>query len=202
MRRPLKTWCGSVLQPIEPGWRCTFLTPCEARWPWKLCRFITPAVPRPLLVPTTSTDFDFGEDVDLQFLADLNAIDGAAELANESLRFAVGLGGGLDPGRGAAALPLAIELGDVAASGAAGKTTGLIEKAQLNGLVAVSSAASATEGRDRDRPGSPSPGPLGRSRRKSASSRPCGRAVQLPSLYAFMLRRRREHPALGRLYPL
>ena len=44
---------------------------------------------------------------------------------------------GFDAGGGAAFLPLAVEFGDVAASGAAGKTTGLVEIAQLNGFVAV-----------------------------------------------------------------
>ena len=71
--------------------------------------------------------FDLGEDVDLQFLADLKPFGGTAKLANESLRLAGCLRRGLDSGRGTALLPFAIELGDVAASGAAGKTTGLIE---------------------------------------------------------------------------
>jgi len=31
------------------------LTPCVARWPWKWCRFITPAVPRPFGGAITST---------------------------------------------------------------------------------------------------------------------------------------------------
>ena len=81
--------------------------------------------------------FDLGEDVDLQFLADLQAIDSTAELANETLRFAIGLWHGLDAGGGTAPLPFAVEFGDLTASGAAGKTAGLIEIAQLNGLVAV-----------------------------------------------------------------
>ena len=47
------------------------------------------------------------------------------------------LGNGFDAGRGAAFLPLAFEFGDVAANGAAGKATGLVEIAQLNGFIAV-----------------------------------------------------------------
>ena len=137
MRWPLNTWCGSVLQPIEPAWRCTFFTPCEARWPWNLCRFMTPAVPRPLLVPTMSTAFTCREDIDFQFLADLAAVDGAAEFANEALRFAIGFGRWLDARRGAAFLAFAVELGDVAASGAAGKTAGFVEITKLDRFVAV-----------------------------------------------------------------
>ena len=40
---------------MPPTWRWHFFTPWVARWPEKLCRFMAPADPRPLLVPTTST---------------------------------------------------------------------------------------------------------------------------------------------------
>ncbi len=41
--------------PIEPGLRWLRCAPCEAETPLKLWRFMTPAKPLPLLVPTTST---------------------------------------------------------------------------------------------------------------------------------------------------
>ena len=43
--------------PIEPGLRWLRCAPCEAETPLKLWRFMTPAVPLPLLVPTTSTSW-------------------------------------------------------------------------------------------------------------------------------------------------
>ena len=49
MRRPLKTRPGVAQPPIEPGERCLRWVPCEAPRPWKPCRFMTPAVPLPLL---------------------------------------------------------------------------------------------------------------------------------------------------------
>ena len=45
----------SRLQPTLPGDRWCFLTPWLAPRPWKLWRFMAPAVPRPFEVPTTST---------------------------------------------------------------------------------------------------------------------------------------------------
>ncbi len=72
-----------------------------------------------------------------KILADLAAVDFSAELADEPLRFAIGLGHGLYARGGTAFLTFALEFGDVPASAAAGKTTRLIQIAQLNGLVTV-----------------------------------------------------------------
>ena len=54
--------------PDEPGWRCIRLTPCVARSPRNPCRLMTPAKPRPLLVPVTSTRLDLVEELDGQGL--------------------------------------------------------------------------------------------------------------------------------------
>ena len=82
---------------------------------------------------------DFFEDIDLQFLADLEAVGFAAELANEPLWFAIGFGDGFHTGRSAAFLRFAIEPGNLPASTATGKTTRLIQIAQLHGFIAVTS---------------------------------------------------------------
>ena len=55
MRRPLKTRPGVAQPPMEPGERCLRWVPWLAPRPLKPWRFMTPAVPLPLLVPTTST---------------------------------------------------------------------------------------------------------------------------------------------------
>src|SRR5690606_17341056 len=55
IRVPLNTRPGVAQPPIAPGERCLRSTPCEARRPWKPCRFITPAKPLPLVFPVTST---------------------------------------------------------------------------------------------------------------------------------------------------
>ena len=52
---PLKTRLGVEDAPIEPGLRWLRCEPWEAETPLKLWRFMTPAKPLPLLVPTTST---------------------------------------------------------------------------------------------------------------------------------------------------
>ena len=80
---------------------------------------------------------DVGEDVDLEFLADLKAVDGRAEFANEPLGFGVGLGDRLNAGGGTLLLTLALETGDVAALAAAGQTTGFIQESELDRFVAV-----------------------------------------------------------------
>ena len=51
----LKVLPGSWRCPVEPWLRCETETPWVARKPPKLCRFIPPAKPLPMLVPTTST---------------------------------------------------------------------------------------------------------------------------------------------------
>ncbi len=56
---------------------------------------------------------DLGEEIDVQLLADRETFDRNAEFANEALRFAIGLGGGLDTSLGAAAGPLAVEFGNL-----------------------------------------------------------------------------------------
>src|SRR5690606_26147128 len=55
--RPLKTRAGVAAPPIAPGLRWLRCAPWEAPAPAKPCRFITPAVPLPLVVPTTSTNW-------------------------------------------------------------------------------------------------------------------------------------------------
>src|SRR4051794_39523509 len=55
IRVPLNTRAGVAHAPMEPGARCLRWVPCPAPSPLKLWRFIPPAVPLPLLVPTTST---------------------------------------------------------------------------------------------------------------------------------------------------
>lgn len=85
-------------------------------------------------------DIDGGDtikDVDLHFLADLVSLDGNTKFADIPLRLAVGLSKGRDSGGAAIALTFAIELGDVTALAAGGKTTGLIKKSQLNRFIAI-----------------------------------------------------------------
>ncbi len=53
---PLNTLPGSWHWPVEPCERCEIDTPCDARRPPKLCRFIAPAKPLPIEVPDTSTN--------------------------------------------------------------------------------------------------------------------------------------------------
>src|SRR5690606_39550362 len=55
MRCPLKTRLGVAEAAIEPGLRWLRCAPCEAATPAKLWRFMPPAQPLPLLVPTTPT---------------------------------------------------------------------------------------------------------------------------------------------------
>src|SRR5690554_4411853 len=62
IRVPLNTRPGVAQPPIAPGERCLRSTPCDARRPWKPCRFITPAKPLPLVRPVTST-YSPGEKV-------------------------------------------------------------------------------------------------------------------------------------------
>src|SRR5688572_575959 len=52
---PLNTRPGVDAPPMEPGLRWLRCEPWDALTPWKPWRFITPAVPLPLLVATTST---------------------------------------------------------------------------------------------------------------------------------------------------
>ena len=53
----LRERLGVAEAPIEPGLRWLRCAPCDAETPLKLWRFMTPAVPLPLLVPTTSTSW-------------------------------------------------------------------------------------------------------------------------------------------------
>ncbi len=55
IRMPRKTRPGVAQPPIEPGLRWLRCEPWEELTPWKPCRFMTPAKPLPLVVPTTST---------------------------------------------------------------------------------------------------------------------------------------------------
>src|SRR6185437_3125210 len=49
IRTPLNTRPGVAHAPMEPGERCLRWVPCAAPRPLKPCRFITPALPLPLL---------------------------------------------------------------------------------------------------------------------------------------------------------
>src|SRR5215831_2971721 len=53
----LNTLPGSWRWPVEPWLRCETETPWLARSPPKLCRFMTPWKPRPMLMPVTSTNW-------------------------------------------------------------------------------------------------------------------------------------------------
>ena len=53
MRLPLKTRPGYERLPIEPPCRKYSCVPCDAGKPLKWWRFMTPAMPRPLLMPVT-----------------------------------------------------------------------------------------------------------------------------------------------------
>ena len=91
---PLNTRPGSCRLPVEPWLRCETDTPCEARRPPKLCRFIAPAKPLPIETPETSTilagdemaDMDLGPDLEQRLLG----ID--PELADHRLRLDLRLG--------------------------------------------------------------------------------------------------------------
>ena len=94
-----------------------------------------------------TTSFRRADDVDREdslecpdpySLADLDSVGRDAELANQTLRLAVGFGNGGYAGSGSAFLALTIEFGDVPANTAGGKTAGLVQKAQLNCFVPVS----------------------------------------------------------------
>jgi hypothetical protein len=87
--------------------------------------------------PDDINGLDLREEVDGQLVSELVAFDRATELANQPLRFAAGLGKSFDTGRRMAPLAFTIELGDVTASTAAGKTTWLIQIPQLNRFVTI-----------------------------------------------------------------
>ncbi len=55
IRVPLKTRLGVAQAPIEPGLRWLRCEPCDELTPANPWRFMTPAVPLPLVRPTTST---------------------------------------------------------------------------------------------------------------------------------------------------
>src|SRR5436309_4883606 len=55
IRAHLNTRPGVAHAPMEPGERCLRWVPCAAPRPLNPCRFITPALPLPLLRPVTST---------------------------------------------------------------------------------------------------------------------------------------------------
>ena len=137
MRLPLNTRAGNVFMLVPPPCRCTFFTPCVARWPLKLCRRMTPAVPRPLLVPVTSTAATFSKTSTFSIWPTVIAFDRAAELADEPLRFAVGLGERLDAGFGPRLGPLAVELATWPRWLRLARRRGLSRKPNLNRFVAV-----------------------------------------------------------------
>jgi hypothetical protein len=75
--------------------------------------------------------------IDCKNLTDLKAVRRAAELFNKSLRLAVRLWRSLNTSLTAATSPLAIEDGNLPATGAAYKAAGTITKPDLNSLVAI-----------------------------------------------------------------
>ena len=182
MPAPLSTRLGNALRPVPPACRCTFFTPCVARWPGKLCRTHDAGGAAALGGGRDVDRLDVGEGFDLDLAADGQFAGSTAELANESLRLAIGLGEQLDAGCRTLLGALAVELGDMTTLTATGQTAGLVEKAQLHRFVTVALLRCGAAARGRDRPRSPSPGSPCPLRRKSVSSRPCGRVFQLPSL--------------------
>ena len=93
IRMPLNTRPGVEQPPMEPGDRCLRCTPWPAPRPSKPWRFMTPAVPLPLLVPVTSTQDAGVEDLlGGQFLAHLVAGDVVgAQLGDVTARRDAGL---------------------------------------------------------------------------------------------------------------
>ena len=183
IRLPFITRLGNALAPVPPNARWHFFTPCVARWPENLCRLMAPAKPRPLQIAVTSTDFTPSSAPTLDLAADRQIADRAANLADESLRLAVGFGKKLDA-RGRTLLrPLAVEFGDLTPIAATGQAARLVGKAQLNRLISIALdgadlqhvARAGLDDRHRDH--------LPRLRRISASSRPCGRVFRWPSLH-------------------
>src|SRR5262249_50590616 len=81
--------------------------------------------------------FHLGQMRDVKLLPDSNAFDRAAKLADEPLRFAVGLGEQLDTSFRASLAALAVELGNVTTFTAAGQAARAIVEAQLHRLVTV-----------------------------------------------------------------
>ena len=74
---------------------------------------------------------------DRQHAANFDAGIVPAELANKPLRLAVSLDDGGNPGLGSSLRTAAIELGDMTANRPTGQPAGLVEKANLNGRIAV-----------------------------------------------------------------
>ena len=77
------------------------------------------------------------EKIDREHLADLGPVEHAPQLPDEPLRLAVGLGNWGNAGFRQPLGPLALELCDLATNRATGETAGLVEKAQLDGRVAI-----------------------------------------------------------------
>ena len=99
--------------------------------------FHGPGRPPPLAGADDVDRLDLGENVDLQLLADLEAVGRAADLADESFRLAPGLGYGFCSGRGEVSLTFAIQLSDVSATAADSATARNIHVSQLDCLVPV-----------------------------------------------------------------
>ena len=90
---PLNTLAGVAQAPIDPGERCFLWLPWEAPWPLKLCRFIPPAKPLPLLTAVTSTLSPAFEHPGVDLLADGVAIGSSSAQLDQALA-------GVDAGRG------------------------------------------------------------------------------------------------------
>ena len=83
--RPLNTRPGKRAEPIEPGARWCLWLPWLAPWPLKLWRFMPPAKPLPRLTAVTSTLLPAAIEVDLDLLADFEAVDGVEAQFDEAL---------------------------------------------------------------------------------------------------------------------
>ena len=71
MRTPLNTRAGVAHAPIAPGARCFLWLPCDAPWPEKLWRFMTPLKPWPLRDAGDVDPLAGREHVGLDHLAEL-----------------------------------------------------------------------------------------------------------------------------------
>jgi hypothetical protein len=90
---PLGHVAGQLtLQPVEPPWRCTFFTPCVARWPLKLCRTITPGGAATLGDAGHVDGLDAIEHGDVERVADLDDSPSRSNSRTNRLRLATGLG--------------------------------------------------------------------------------------------------------------
>ena len=162
---------------------------------------MAPAVPRPLVMPMMSTALMLGEEIDPDFLADLVAL-GRAVRNSRTNRF------GSQSALGPARTPAAVRASDACyRAGRRGRERcgwqddGAYPDTPVEPPRTRPARPSSPGGHGTAPPESPLPGSPGRSGRKSASSRPCGRVVQLSSLLPLLHVAGGNRPARGRDYP-